>query len=58
MTIQSIQIKFWTYKSVGIAMDVIFCVKTIAHCDEKYSKSAEINDRKKLEKTSVEKLLV
>ena len=39
-------------------MDVIFCVKTIAHCDEKYSKSAEINDRKKLEKTSVEKLLV
>ena len=31
-------------------MDVNFCVKTIAYCDEKYNKSAEINDRKKLEK--------
>ena len=32
--------------------------KTTAGCDEKYLKSAEINDRKKPEKTSVENFLV
>ena len=34
-------------------MDVNFCVKTIAYCDEKYNKSADINDRKKLEKKNI-----
>ena len=35
-------------------MEVIFCVKTIAYCDEKYSKSSDVNDWEKPEQTSVE----